>query len=122
LVVLENDCDCSARDHPRLVHSGRTVSFFKVKGVNLNHAEIEDALYDVACVLDFRVRVADGDRLIAEVECAEGGEGVARKVVEGLFVDRFGLRAEVAIVARGTIARALETELKPQRLVDERQT
>ena len=120
LVRLELDCECEAARHPRLVLSGRTLNFFKVKGVNVNHAEVEDALYDVPSLLDFRVLVTDGDRLVVELEAAEGQGRSVCEGVAGLFRERFGLRADVALLERGGIARSVEGQLKAQRFVDQR--
>jgi phenylacetate-CoA ligase len=121
VVRMEYGCECEAADQPRVIHSGRTLSFFKVKGVNLGHPELEEALYAVSSLLDFRVLVEPGDRLLAEVECEAGESEAVRDRVEALFVRRFGVRAEVAMLARGTIARSLEGQLKAQRFVDRRE-
>ena len=119
VVRLEFGCDCAAGDHPRLVHSGRTAAFFKVKGVNLNHLEVEEALYRVPDLRDFRVTVTGDDRLKVEVEPGGRGDDV-REAVERLFVGQFSLRPDVVIQERGTIARSLEGQIKAQRFVDER--
>jgi len=120
VVRLEYGCDCAAAAHPRMIHSGRTLSFFKVKGVNLNHAEVEDALYSVEALEDFCVAVLEGERLRVEVEAAKGTDGAVRAAVDDIFRVRFGLRAEVSVVERGTIARSVENQLKAQRFVDHR--
>ncbi len=120
VVRLEHGCECEAAAHPRIVHSGRTLSFVKVKGVNLNQAEVEDALYATPQVVDFRVTVTPEERLVVEIESAAGAEKEAESNVDSLFQNRFGVRAEVSLLGRGTIARALEGELKAQRFVDRR--
>ena len=43
-------------------HARRTVGFFKVRGVNINHAELEDALFRDPDVVDFRAEVYERRR------------------------------------------------------------
>ena len=117
VVRLERGCDCERADDPRLVHAGRTLAFFKVKGVNLNHAEMEEALYGLEGLRDFRVIVRADDLLAVEVE---GSGATLEGAVTSLFGDRFGIRVVVTILERGTIARSLEGQIKAQRFVDER--
>ena len=47
---------------PMLKHARRTVGFFKVRGVNINHAELEDALFRDPDVVDFRAEVSQRRR------------------------------------------------------------
>jgi phenylacetate-CoA ligase len=120
VVRMDRGCECPAAAHPRLIHSGRTASFFKVKGVNVNHNEVEDALYAVPGILDFRVTLTSDERLAVDLECVEAEADRVRRAVGALFVDRFGLRADVTLVERGVIASAVEGQLKAQRFVDAR--
>jgi phenylacetate-CoA ligase len=120
VVRLEDGCECAAASHPRLVHCGRTLGFFKVKGVNLNHGEVEDGLYQIPGLLDFRVSVTPEERLLVELECRDALRADLRVAVEQLFLARFGISCDVAFVERGTIARRLEGQIKAQRFVDQR--
>jgi phenylacetate-CoA ligase len=120
VVRIELGCDCDAAAHPRLVHSGRTLAFSKVRGVNLNHAEVEDALYGIAGLLDFRVSITADERILVEVEVSSGACGAPIERVQGLFSQRFGVRAEATAVERGTIAKSVDTQVKAQRFVDRR--
>jgi phenylacetate-CoA ligase len=120
LVRLEAGCECDEPSHPRLVHCGRTLGFFKVKGVNLNHAEVEDGLYQIPALVDFRVSVTPQERLLVELEGAEPLRAELGAAVEALFLARFGLSCDVAFVERGAIARSLEGQIKAQRFVDRR--
>jgi len=120
VVRIEEGCDCARRDDPRLIHAGRTLAFLKVKGVNLSHAELEDALYGIGELRDFRVVVTVDDRLRVDVESPEVVAASVLAAVASIFTDRFGVRAEVRTVARGSIAAALEGQIKAQRFVDER--
>jgi phenylacetate-CoA ligase len=118
IVKLEFGCDCSYREYPRLIHSGRTSGFFKVKGVNINHAECEERLYAIATLRDFRVFATAGGRLLAQVETTDGADVETRAAVIGMFDATFGLRAEVEVLKRGTIADALGDQVKAQRFID----
>lgn len=120
VVRLEASCDCGHGAHPRLIHVGRTVAFFKVKGVNLNHAEIEAALYAVADLKDFRVTATADERLLVDVETVPGAERAVSGEVQAIFAGRFGIKAQLRALARGTIATSQEGQIKAQRFIDER--
>lgn len=122
LVRLEQGCECSEKDEPRLVHSGRTTDFFKVKGVNLNHAEFEEALYRVPDLRDYQVLVTAGDRLQLRLECVDGSHAQVREAVDRLLAEQFGLRGDIAYVERGTIAKEDEKQVKARRFIDQRET
>jgi phenylacetate-CoA ligase len=105
---------------PMLRHARRTVGFFKVRGVNINHAELEDALLRLPEVVDFR----------AEVTAAESGNDVLHLYVE-MRIERgeriieaikstFQVTPKVTLLPRGTIARDFEAAVKPPRFVDKR--
>ena len=105
---------------PILRHARRTVGFFKVRGVNINHADLEDALFRDPDVVDFR----------AEVHAAEAGNDVLKLFVEtrsaaaGGVVETvrkaFQVTPQVEVLARGTIAKEFEANIKAPRFVDKR--
>ena len=39
---------------PVIRHAHRTAGFFKIRGVNINHQEFEDFIFDIAEVNDFK--------------------------------------------------------------------
>ena len=47
---------------PMMRHARRTVGFFKVRGVNINHNELEDLMFYNAAVTDFKAEVDQSDR------------------------------------------------------------
>ena len=68
---------------PVMRHARRTVGFFKVRGVNVNHAELEDLMFRNPDVIDFKAEVSasaaglDVLSLFIEVEArARGRAGV----------------------------------------------
>jgi phenylacetate-CoA ligase len=105
---------------PIMRHARRTVGFFKVRGVNINHADLEDAMFRIAEVVDFRAEVYNAatgnDVLHLHVETRNlKGEGV----VEGIR-KTFQVTPEVTLLPRGTIAKEFEANIKAPRFVDRR--
>jgi phenylacetate-CoA ligase len=104
---------------PILRHARRTVGFFKVRGVNINHADLEDALFRDPDVVDFRAEVlneGDNDVLRLFVETRSGQPENAVDSVRKTFQ----ITPQVTLLARGTIAREFEAAVKPPRFVDRR--
>jgi phenylacetate-CoA ligase len=101
-------------------HERRTVGFFKVRGVNINHADLEDTLFRDPEVVDFR----------AEIYSSQGGNDVLHLYVESRsqakagVVDSirrtFQVTPEVTLLPRGTVAREFEANVKAPRFMDKR--
>lgn len=118
VVRMEFGCDCARADEPRMVHSGRTNAFFKAKGVNINHAEVEEAFFRTVGLKDYLVAISADDRLCVDLECLPESASEVGLQVGQLFAEQFGIRAVVSFVERGSIASRLEGQVKPQRFVD----
>jgi phenylacetate-CoA ligase len=104
---------------PMLKHARRTVGFFKVRGVNINHADLEDALFRDPEVVDFRAEVAnEGDNDVLHLFIEMRNEEKAR-VVDSVR-KTFQITPQVSLLPRGTIAREFEAAVKPPRFVDKR--
>lgn len=104
---------------PMLKHERRTVGFFKVRGVNINHAELEDLLFRNPDVVDFRAEVYDSqgnDVLHLHVEMRNQDR---EKIVLALK-KTFQVTPEVSLLTRGTIAKDFEAAVKAPRFVDKR--
>jgi phenylacetate-CoA ligase len=104
---------------PMLKHERRTVGFFKVRGVNINHAELEDALFRDPDVVDFRAEVYnDGgnDVLHLHVEKRSGNTEQTMDSIKRTFQ----VAPKVTLLPRGTIARDFEAAIKAPRFVDKR--
>jgi len=104
---------------PLLKHARRTVGFFKVRGVNINHADLEDALFRDPEVVDFRAEVVndgDNDLLHLFVESRSTGETRIADAVRKTFQ----VNPRITLLPRGTIAREFEAAVKPPRFVDKR--
>lgn len=124
LGALEPDCDCRYRAFPRLKLAARTLGFSKVRGINVNHNDMEDRLFSLVAVADFMVSVESTelqDQLRIEIEPARGH--VAEDAVETVRRDiaaAFELQPVVSLLPRGTVAARLDTEVKQVRFRDRR--
>jgi phenylacetate-CoA ligase len=104
---------------PLLKHARRTLGFFKVRGVNINHAELEDALFRDPEVVDFRAEVAnEGDNDVLHLFVEMRNQEKAR-ILESVR-KTFQITPQVSLLPRGTIAREFEAAVKPPRFVDKR--
>jgi phenylacetate-CoA ligase len=110
---------------PVMRHARRTVGFFKVRGVNINHSELEDLMFFNQGVTDFK----------AEVHNAESGLDILRLLIEprrgidtavlkqGILDDvakSFQVTPEIAFLEHGTIGKEFEASIKAARFVDRR--
>jgi phenylacetate-CoA ligase len=106
--------------YPVMRHARRTVGFFKVRGVNINHADLEDTLFRDPEVVDFR----------AEIYSPQGGNDVLHLYVESRsqatagVIDSirktFQVTPQVTLLPRGTVAKEFEANVKAPRFVDKR--
>jgi phenylacetate-CoA ligase len=109
---------------PRLTHAHRTTGFFKVRGISLNHADMEDFMFRNVDIGDFKAEVVgngDLDMLVLSIEVRRGadGAGVASALRQAVK-DRFELTPEVAVIETGTLAREFEASVKSPRFADKR--
>jgi phenylacetate-CoA ligase len=110
---------------PVLEHALRTEGFFKVRGVNINHGDLEDFMFAQAAVQDFKgeaVTASDGrDRLRIFVELRRGAIAaeVSRDLTHALK-QKFEQTCDIEILGTGTLAREFEGSVKAPRFVDRR--
>jgi len=110
---------------PTLEHALRTEGFFKIRGVNINHGDLEDFMFTQAAVQDFKGEArtaADGqDRLHLLVELRRGTDAAAavRDLVAAVK-RKFEQTCEVQVLAPGTIAQEFEKSVKAPRFADKR--
>ena len=105
--------------YPVMRHARRTVGFFKVRGVNINHAELEDLLFRDPDVVDFRAEVynsGDNDVLHLHIE----KRNADREATVAAVRRAFQIAPEVTLLPRGTIAKDFEAAVKAPRFVDKR--
>ncbi len=110
---------------PLVNHAHRTTGFFKVRGINLNHAELEDFMFRDLAIADFKAEltsVRDLDVLLLSIELRRGAaaEPVATALKTSVR-DTFGLTPEVTVLATGSLAKEFEASVKTPRFVDRRQ-
>ncbi len=109
---------------PVIRHAHRTAGFFKVRGVNINHAEFEDFVFRDQAVVDFKAEaVAEGDldqlRISIEVRGGADAETVAARLGAATKAT-FEVTPQVVVLERGTLAREFEASVKAPRFVDRR--
>jgi phenylacetate-CoA ligase len=109
---------------PRVKHAHRTAGFFKIRGVNLGHQDLEDFMFRHVEIGDFRAEALNeggNDILRVFVEIRRGIEPVAFS--RHLTLDlkqKFELTAEVVLLEPGTLAREFEANVKAARFLDRR--
>jgi phenylacetate-CoA ligase len=110
---------------PLVKHAHRTTGFFKVRGINLNHAEFEDFMFRNMAIADFKaelVSARDLDVLRLSIEVKR--DTPPMPVTDGLQTavrDTFGLTPEVVVLDAGTLAKEFEASVKTPRFSDRRQ-
>ncbi len=109
---------------PVMRHAHRTVGFFKVRGVNINHAELEDFVFGLVDVNDFKVELCNEQdrellKLMIEVKRDADPQVVAQKAAEEVR-RKFEVRPTVDVLPTGTLAKEFESSVKAPRFVDRR--
>ena len=109
---------------PRLKHAHRTSGFFKVRGINLGHQDLEDFLFRYVEIGDFRAEATnEGDNDILRL-CIELRRGVEQKALteslQEAFRAKFELVPQVVVLETGTLAKEFEANIKASRFVDRR--
>ena len=110
---------------PMIRHANRTTGFFKIRGVNINHAEFEDFVFSIPPVNDFQaVLVTDDNDLETlnvriEVRRGEDADAIAADMAERIKMV-FDMSARIDVLEIGTLARLFESSIKAPRFVDER--
>lgn len=109
---------------PVLKHAHRTSGFFKIRGVNISHADLEDLVFRIAGVSDFKCEaIADGDQdaLQISAELKRGADADAVTSELCAQVKRtFEISARVTLLEPGVIASQFESGIKAARMVDRR--
>jgi phenylacetate-CoA ligase len=109
---------------PRVKHAHRTTGFFKVRGVNLGHQDLEDFMFRQPEIGDFRAEaVNDGglDALRLSIEVRKGVDaGALSRTLMVLMKEKFELGPEIVVLETGTLAREFEANVKAARFIDRR--
>ena len=107
-------------------HANRTTGFFKVRGVNVNHAEFEDLMFRQPMLADFQaVLFSDPETslesLKVRIEVRRGGDATALSADVVQAIRRiFEISASIETVETGTLAAEFEKNVKAPRFLDQR--
>lgn len=109
---------------PRVKHAHRTAGFFKIRGVNLGHQDLEDYMFRHVEIGDFRAEAINeggNDILRVSIEVRRDADaGAVSTLVAGEVKERFELAPEIVVLETGTLAREFEANVKAARFVDRR--
>ena len=109
---------------PRIKHAHRTAGFFKIRGVNLGHQDLEDFIFRTVEIGDFRAEALNeggNDFLRLSIEVRGGCDrGEVSKRVELQIKQKFELTPQITVLETGTLAREFEANVKAARFVDRR--
>jgi len=109
---------------PVLKHAHRTTGFFKIRGVNISHAELEELLFRNAVLADFRceaVTIEDEDSLRILTELKRGADPeLAVRQLRDQVKRAFEISAQVIVIPSGTLASQFESTIKAARMIDRR--
>ncbi|HEX2334222.1 MAG TPA: hypothetical protein VHI32_13750, partial [Burkholderiales bacterium] len=109
---------------PRIKHAHRTAGFFKIRGINLGHQDLEDFMFRRLEIGDFRAEaVNEGGndilRLSIEIRRSTHPESLVKTLIAEIK-QTFELIPQVLVLETGTLAREFEANVKAARFVDRR--
>ena len=110
---------------PLVRHAHRTLGFFKVRGININHADFEDFVFGNPAINDFKAELLAGAegldvfRVAIETRRGEDGAAAAHALREQVK-QKFEVTPEVELLPGGTLAREFESAIKAPRFADKR--
>jgi phenylacetate-CoA ligase len=109
---------------PRIKHAHRTAGFFKIRGVNLGHQDLEDFMFRHLEIGDFRAEALNqggNDILRLSIEVRRGTDaGEVSRRIEIQIREKFELKPHVVLLETGTLAKEFEANVKAARFVDRR--
>ncbi|MEQ8699217.1 MAG: hypothetical protein RLT05_22010, partial [Bauldia litoralis] len=110
---------------PVVKHAHRTTGFFKVRGVNITHADFEDMMFRNAALTDFKCEIVateGNDELRVSIEVKPGMDPQAAIKTVGADVKRvFEVTADIRLLETGTLAAEFEGAVKAPRFQDNRE-
>ncbi|HEV3008588.1 MAG TPA: AMP-binding protein [Burkholderiales bacterium] len=126
-LVTYNEADDGAGPFsvfPRIKHAHRTAGFFKIRGVNLGHQDLEDFMFRHLEIGDFRAEALNeggNDILRLSIEIRRGvDEKSLMGILAGKIKETFELAPQVVVLETGTLAKEFEANVKAARFVDRR--
>ena len=97
-------------------HANRTTGFFKIRGVNVNHSEFEDFMFQNERVNDFQAVLATGDdaleslRVKIEIKRGADADDVANDIAASVK-RTFEITPAVEVLQTGALAKLFETSI-----------
>lgn len=111
---------------PMIKHANRTTGFFKVKGVNINHAEFEDLMFRQSTVNDFQALLLTNEatgleeiKVTIEVKRGLNNAEICLDISR-VIKNTFEIMPQVEVLPLGTLATEFERSVKAPRFVDKR--
>ena len=110
---------------PLVKHAHRTLGFFKVRGMNINHTDFEDFIFSDPKINDFKAELhatpegLDVFKVSIETRREVDGAAVVLALREAVK-QRFELTPEIELLPPGTLAREFEASIKAPRFADKR--
>ncbi len=110
---------------PVIRHAHRTAGFFKVRGVNINHAEFEDFMFANPDVNDFKVELSSNatglDIFTIAVELRrDAAQETAIQTIGEQTKRVFEIASQIEILPAGTLAKEFASSVKAPRFTDRR--
>lgn len=111
---------------PILRHAHRTAGFFKVGGINVNHQEFEDFMFEDPLVNDFKVEILTGEDALdvfslgVELKRAADAD-TAITAIQERTKRSFEVTPRITILETGALAAEFATSVKAPRFVDRRE-
>jgi phenylacetate-CoA ligase len=110
---------------PLVKHAHRTSGFFKIRGINVNHADFEDFIFRSVDISDFKAELVserDLDTMLLSVEVRRGVDPAAAiERLKAAVRDQFQLTPQIVVVETGSLAKEFEASVKMPRFADRRQ-
>ena len=111
---------------PMIRHANRTTGFFKLRGVNINHAEFEDLMFRLEDVANFQV-ILETDagshremlRIRLEPNASADPASLSRQVAQAVKAS-FEITPLIEPLPVGTLASEFEKSIKAPRFIDRR--
>jgi phenylacetate-CoA ligase len=111
---------------PMIKHANRTTGFFKIRGINVNHAEFEDLMFRQKAVNDFQAvlqteEATGREQIKVLIELKRGSDDTdACADLAGTVKRAFEIVPLVEVLPLGTLAAEFERSVKAPRFVDRR--
>jgi phenylacetate-CoA ligase len=110
--------------YPMIRHAARTSGFFKVRGININHADFEDFMHRRLDIADFKVEIEETktlDLMRISVEVSSGSNDDQSITTLKRDVRKiFEMTPEIEVLKAGTLEKELMAQVKQQRFIDKR--